>query len=129
MAFTCNLGISHSGVGDAISKTIAYSNDAVDLVNIAVPAPSTNLAVALSIDVSELKYLYIVADQVLTLKTNSTGTPANTIVLVAGLPLIWVHNYYYSNPLAAADVTILYVTNASGTAATLQLIALEDPTA
>ena len=87
----------------------------------------TDALVNLNIDFSELQSLYIKSDQAITLETNNGTTPDDTFVLVAGVPLIWHAGDLQSCPLTA-DVTALYVTNASGSAALLEIEVLEDST-
>lgn len=91
-----------------------------------------NQLVALALDVSQVKSLHIQSDQDLTLKTNSSGSPANTIALSAGKPFQWLPS---DGPLSdtsgatiSTDITALYVTNASEAAAALELRCLVDST-
>lgn len=92
-----------------------------------VPGASTNLLMALELDVSQIRGCYMLCDRDVTLKTNSSGSPANTINLKAGIPYIWYTNKYNAL-LLTTDVTALYVTLAAGAAARLQLEFLVDPT-
>ena len=94
-----------------------------------VPDSSTDLAITWSADVSEVKSLMILSDQALTLETNDGTTPTDTFTLVANEPIIWTAGAPGSPscPLTA-DVTALYATNASGSAATLTINMIQDPT-
>ena len=87
----------------------------------------TDLLVNWTCDYSALKALYIVSDQDLTIETNDGTTPDDTITLSANVPLLWTSTGYLANPFSA-DVTALYVTNASGSAAALKIRSLQDPT-
>ena len=127
MAFTVTGTWGVSGGGLGLSKNVAYSNDEVNTLEVTVNASTTNLEVNCNIDVSQIKIIGMCANGTLTVKTNSTSAPDNTIALVADLPLLWTHNYYFSNPLGA-DVTKLYLTNAGSSAVVFQLVVLEDPT-
>ncbi len=61
-----------------------------------------------------------------TLTTTTTGVnPDTTLSLLANDPLIWRPNGYFPNPFAA-NVATLYVTNASGVAANLNLQTLSN---
>lgn len=92
-----------------------------------VPNPSTNLAFAFAFVKTKLKSIYILSDQNLTLKTNSSGSPQETIALLADKPWVWsAGDSYFANPFAG-DVTALYVTNAAA-AAVLKIRAIVDPT-
>lgn len=85
----------------------------------------TDVPVALTLDVSQVKSAYIVSSVAMTIKTNSSGSPANTLTLVAGVPYRWYTNQYDAFKLTT-DVTTLYVTNAA--AGRLQMEFLVDPT-
>lgn len=89
---------------------------------------ATNTQVNLAIDNSELISLFIYCDRDLTIKTNSSGAPDNTINLRAGEPLHWHENAYFANPVVAADVTKIYVTLAAGDDATLIVETIQDAT-
>lgn len=115
-------------VGDnQISKSNTITGGAKQSIEESVPDSSTDLAIAFTLDVSQLKSLYIVSDQDITLETNSGSSPADTISLVAGVPYVW-HADSYHTCLLGTDVTGLFATNSSGTDATLQIEALYDPT-
>lgn len=97
------------------------SKDAkIPSVSVAVPAGSTDLEVICAIDVSQIGVVCISADQDLTVKVNSTGTPAPEIALKANAPYIWDEDSYFTN-LLTADVTKFYVSNAGTTDATFEV--------
>ncbi len=114
----------------SISQTQGISKTAdgeTSLGPIEVANGATVFEVFCAIDVSALKGLRIVADQALTLKTNSSGAPDDTIVLVADQPLDWYDGSYYTKPLTV-DVVKFFVANASGEDADLYIFVLQDPT-
>lgn len=127
MAFTVNASWAIEGGGLSFSKQVSYSDSEVNTLDITVNATTTDLEVNCNIDVSQIKAIGMLADGNLTVETNSGSSPGNTINLVANMPLIWTHNYYFSNPLTV-DVTKLYLTNAGNAAVTFKLVVLEDPT-
>lgn len=88
-----------------------------------------NQLVALTLDVSQMAYLIILADQALTLEFNNSTSGVPTIVLEANEFKLWFDSGSGgpANPLGT-DVTALYVTNASDAAARLRLWAGYDPT-
>jgi hypothetical protein len=91
-----------------------------------IPALSSDLLVALTLDVSQIKSLYIKATGgAMTLETNSGGSPANTITLAANGVEEWQTGDNRANPLTT-DVTALYVTSTAG--GTLEIRVLIDPT-
>jgi len=93
----------------------------------------TNLEFLLSFDVitNQLMSLFMLSSKDITLKTNDSGSPDDEIALKAGVPLPWAYqagNYYHDCPLTA-DVAKIFITNASGGIARVQIEALYDSTA
>ena len=71
----------------------------------------------------------MVSDKAITVETNSGSAPGNTFTLVANEPVVWHENGGMAvNSFLAADITSLFVTNASGAAAQFQIRSLSDPT-
>ena len=93
-----------------------------------IPDSSTDLQIPFSVDVSQVKSCWIQATGGnLTVKTNSSSTPADTLALVDGVPQLWVEGDLATFFLTT-DVTDLFVTNSSGAASTLDIEILYDPT-
>lgn len=113
---------------DILTKSQTVSADQEIGIDASMPIANDQL-VALALDVSQMKGMFLLADQDLTLETNNATTPAATIALKANVPLIWESTSgYFANPLGVTDVTALYVTNASAAVAKLQCKFLTDPT-
>jgi len=81
----------------------------------------------MTIDVSQLKAIYILSDQNITLETNSGSAPADTLNLLANVPYVWHTGSYFTN-LLTTDVTASYWTNASGSVANVNIELVVDPT-
>lgn len=92
-----------------------------------IPDEASDLLVNFALDFSSLQSFYLVSDQVLTIKTNDSGAPDDTFVLVANEPLVWHAGSLHDNPVTV-DITKLYVSNASGSAAALKWEILTNPT-
>jgi hypothetical protein len=86
----------------------------------------TNDLVSVMIVASQLKTFFLWSDQDLTVKTNNSGSPQETFNLKANKPVVWIAGM--STSPIAGNVTALYITNASGSAATLRLLAGWDAT-
>lgn len=115
---TQTITYTFSGAGGSLpSDKVSITAPALDGIDIDIPANQTNLHKIFALPVSALKLLYIVCDQNVTIKTNSSGSPADTINLLAGVPLVWQYGVYHANPFASnTDVTSVYLTNvAAGT--------------
>lgn len=92
-----------------------------------VPATTTHMPLSLAIDISQLKSIIISSDVALTLKTNSSSSPTDTLAIKAGVPYIWNVDSYDTCKITA-DVTSAFLTNATGGAATVTMRGLYDPT-
>lgn len=88
-------------------------------------AVGTNTPLAYTLDRTVLQSLAFSSDLALTIKTNSSSSPTDTIVLVAGQVLVWS---LASDGLArcpiTASITSLFITNTGGGPATLKIRAL-----
>lgn len=84
-------------------------------VDVNYPASSTNTLLSIAWTVANTQSLFLLSSSDATIKTNSSGSPANTISLKAGIPLIWRASAgYYSNPFTT-DVTAWYITCTAST--------------
>ena len=88
-----------------------------------IAANATNFAIALAWPVTGAQSLCIYSDTNLTVLTNSTTTPGNTINLLANVPVEWGTGMGATNPITVA-VTQLFVTNATANPAKFKVRAL-----
>lgn len=87
---------------------------------------ATNTLYNVSLIQAKLKSVCMKSDQAVTIKTNSPGSPQETINLVAGQAYIWTLQTDGAGKIPfAGDVTAMYITNASGSAANFSLRAIE----
>jgi hypothetical protein len=78
-----------------------------------IPANSTNVLYTIALTAANLQSYIMLSDSDLTILTNSTTAPGNTIHLKAGKPLVWdLGNGYYPNPFTV-NVTAFYFTNST----------------
>lgn len=88
-------------------------------INTSVPASTANQLLTLAFTHTTLQAIFLLSNQNLTIKTNSSSSPAQTINLLAGIPYRWsLSAGYFANPITAA-VTAFYLTT-PGAAATLR---------
>lgn len=127
MAFTHKLNLNWEGLGRQIVSQNSYSGDSQTSINVAVPDSTSDQLVVFSLDVSQIKSIYIKSDVDMTLETNDGTTPADTLVLVANEPYIWWSGSLFTN-LLATDVTALYLTTGSVGAGTFELEVVFDST-
>jgi hypothetical protein len=83
----------------------------------AIPGSATTQFI-IAIDVSAVQSFFIVSSVAATLKTNSSGSPANTVVLKAGIPYVW-NTDSYDSFLLTTDVTSMFFVVAGSTAGTV----------
>ncbi len=125
MAFshTVTKSIQGNGVNKSLSSTYSGSSGTNIQETIAI---GTDTLVNVAIDVSAIKSLYICSDVAMTLETNSSSAPDDTISLIAGVPLEWQAGVsYYACPLTV-DVTKVYLTNVAQAA--FELYVIQDST-
>ncbi len=108
-----------------VSKTAGAAQE----VDEAIPPNSTDLQIAgLTVDVSALQSIYLLSDKALTLETNSSSAPTETLILAANVPLFWTDDMPTAMRPFQSDVTALFVTELAGVAAQLKIQTLQDPT-
>jgi hypothetical protein len=112
--------------GETISGSVTVTGEGEPNLDVTVAANQTNKEVDYVLDVSTVTSLWLYSDKDLTIKTNSTSAPDDTIALKAGVPLPWESTTgYFDNPLTV-DVTKFYLTNTL--ACRFQARILTDPT-
>src|SRR5947209_6105838 len=122
--FTRSFLFGYSGA-DTIQKAVSVSAGSEVNIDETIPAGSAAQQVALTLDVSQVKGLFLTSNQDLTIKTNSSGSPANTFALAANTPFSWVTGGVALKDTAGAavttDITTIYVAVPGATDALLQI--------
>ena len=126
-AKTHSIGISHTVDGQTITQEVVVTADGQQSLEVAVPDEAADQLVNIAIDVGQMKALFILSDQDITLETNSATVPDDTLSLLADEPVIWWATDLHT-ALLTVDVTAIYLTNASGAEATVKIRVLEDTT-
>lgn len=125
-SFTIQETVTYSG--QSVSKSNTLTGGQVTLIDgETVATAQTDVLFSVTVDVSQVKAFYLVSDQDVTFETNSGSSPTNTIALKANIPYIWYTNKYDTFKLTS-DVTAVYITNASGSTATIYMFAVLDVT-
>lgn len=75
-----------------------------------------------SIDVSEVQSILIKSDQDITIKTNSSGSPDDTLAIKAGMPYIWITGKSYDTLKLTVDVASIYVTNTAAANLSIEVL-------
>ncbi len=118
------LGIEGSGISR--SKEVSNTQAGISLIDgEEVATAETDYELDFDLDVSLCKSFYLESDQDVTFETNSGGAADDTIALKANEPYVW-HTQSYDSFLLGTDVTSVFITNASGSTATIYCVALFD---
>jgi hypothetical protein len=128
MSFTHTIESSVQTPGKRVTANFTVAHDQQVSLDVSVPGATNDHDVDFDFVVARLQSIFIKSDQDVTLETNSSSAPTNTIALKANKPLIWYVGSYYAN-LFTADVTRMFFTNAGATAARVEIEAIVDPTA
>lgn len=124
MAYTRTLNLTCAAGDITLGGTVAVTANGSRSVSESCPASGTT-TVALSIDVSALKLIFMVSDEDIEVEFHG---PDTQVELTAGVPFVWFSTSELANPFGSTDVTSLDVTNGIGNAANLQIEILTDPT-
>ncbi len=95
-------------------------------MDLTVPSNTTNLLHAVSLDVSQMKFAYMLSDKDVTFKTIPVSGSITTVTLKANIPRVWSAGSGELNPLGTYDFTGLSITTT--TAAIIRLRFGIDPT-
>src|ERR1039458_1811896 len=110
MAFTDSTTLAYKTSSGTVSlSSIDESGSQRQNSTLTVPASTSNYHMALSVDVDQLISFLMYSSANVTVKTNSSSSPAQTLTLVAGIGLTWNNANGQSNPLTT-DITGIYVT-------------------
>jgi hypothetical protein len=124
--FTHTIGTTYKTAALTVASTTrTYTSDDEVNTSVAVAASTTNHEVDVVVDVSQIKSMVLYCDQAVTLKTNSTGSPADTIALAAKKEVIWAYDHLEACPLTT-DVTKFFITNSNSAVANFVFSALLD---
>jgi hypothetical protein len=125
---THKITLAVEGSGVSKTKDISNTQGGVALIDGETVADAqTDYEINFDLDVSACKSFYLLSDQDVTFETNSGAAPADTISLRANEPYVW-HANAYDSFLLTTDVTSVFITNASGSTATIHCVALFDAT-
>ena len=125
MPFTCQLRTDSYANAMSVASSRSFTGDNQVAISQSIAAGTVDQEILLALDVSLLKMIVIQSDVNLTIKTNSSGSPANTLNIVANTPYIWGEGDYNAL-LLTTDVSKIFVSVPGAAAANLQLLALVD---
>ena len=127
MQFTSSINVGGQ------TRTYKKTATATDPVNInagpiTIPNGASNQLISLSgVDISQLRGVFIGSDQEVIVEFNSNAGSGGSLSLEANVPYTWQVGDVNAL-LITADISSVYVTNASGADATLYFYFLHDAT-
>jgi len=130
-SFTEKLNLNWKDIsGDSLTREISLVGDGIVQRSVALADPETDKQVALVLDVSTIKMLYMVSGVDLTLKTNSSSVPDDTISMLAGVPILfYAGSGYLIGDLFTADITTdIFLTTSGGGVSAFELRCVLDST-
>lgn len=113
--------------GQILSASKAYTASLLKKLDESIADSETDKQVVFTLDVSEVKAIIILSDQDLLMEVNDADGAGGSMSLLAGVAYVWTSDSYDTFKLGT-DVTGLFMTNASGSAARFQLWAIVDAT-
>lgn len=116
--------------GNSLVKAESITNNTESTYSDSIPDSTSNAEVDMVLTVANLKSICINSSAAITIKTNSTSSPDDTLVLVAGGQcIVWslATDGTAKRPLTA-NTTKFYITNASGGPAQVDIRILADQT-
>ena len=122
MAFQGSITVSGGSIAINSNETFG----AMAQLEESIADSTTDQLVSINIKHSTLALFAIVSTVAMTVKTNSSSSPQETLTLTANKPIVW-GSTMPDDPISG-DVSALYVTNSSGSAGTIKAIAGWDPT-
>lgn len=113
--FTFGTSGGSTALADSVTET---GNIAID-ANFTVPVSTTNQAEAIAWNNTNLTAIYIKSNTTLTLKTNSSSSPQDTLTITGGVPFIWYATSGITNPFAGNVTNTFWSNSSSSVAATV----------
>lgn len=120
MSFTSNLAQSSGPTGDQLVTSKDYQGTHKETLDIQVADGATDVEIPIAFAVASVEVFHLHSDQALTIKTNDSGTPVDTFSPKQNVAYVFTKDGYDTFKFTT-DVTKIFVTNASGNAARLQI--------
>lgn len=123
-----SLKYTHSAGGQSLTKTVTETADGEQNADLAI-LTATNPEVSIAFAAANLKMFYLQSDKAVTLRTNANdATGGQSFAISANVPFIWHDSGPTANPFSVTPVLKLFIQNASGATATVNIRTLLDAT-
>jgi hypothetical protein len=116
MSFTHTIGLLYTTNGQSVTSAnlTQTGNEEFD-IDAAIPPATVNFEYDVAFTLSTVRSILLTCDQAITIKTNSSGSPQETITLTAGQAIVWQTGATLGAGPFAASITKFFLSNA-GTA-------------
>jgi len=112
---TDSISISYTGNGKAVSSKLGTFTGTKDAgVAAVIPAGSVNFEIDVAFPMANIQSIVFDSTQNVTIKTNVSASPADTIALNANYGVYWGIGFLAAKPLTA-DVTKFFISNPGAT--------------
>lgn len=129
MSYTLRFRNVLSGdIASPIDKNVEITADGLTTRSLTIAASTTDQQVIVAFTTAALKGCYLVSTQDITIETNSSSAPDDTITLSANEPLVWHTDCGLTIPFSANVTTLYLTTGAISASATVTLVFLHDTT-
>lgn len=132
MAFIASIATIVNGLNQSFNQSFNNTGSTRKEISVVVTNGATAQLIPYTFDVTKKQALCLLSDQNITVVTNSSGSPVNTFILLAGVPFVWpqvsgqaLDDQAASPAQITTSITALYAANASGTDANFTLNSLE----
>ena len=126
--FTHTTTIGYKSDAGTITSTVeTFQGDGEADYDGVIPANSTNVEIDIVVPVAKIRSMVLFCAVAMTIKTNSSSAPDDTIPIAAGTQIVWNTNHSEPCPLTV-DVTKFFVTNAGSSEGAFKFRALLDET-
>lgn len=128
--YTHTLSLSVAAPGGVIqpSSALTYSGSGHSgFLSETVTTGTTDGQINIAFTYADIKSFYLLSDQDVTIETNSGSAADDTLTVTANVPYTWQNDSPHANPFSA-NVTAFFVTNSSGSTATISCSVVFDAT-
>lgn len=112
---------------ETFAQTISYTQDGEKNFDASVAGLTVNQEIDIAFVKLKVNSMIIFTDQAITIKTNSSGSPQETLTIAASSPWLYRSDDNRANPFAG-DVTKMFISVPGAAAATVKIRILEDTT-
>lgn len=106
--------------GTAQSVVLTNTGQNSDGFDGTVPATTNGFQIPITAAFAQIQSMLIYSSVAVTVKTNSTGTPAQTFNLTAGQSIIWGVGAFTANPITA-NITQIFIDNGTPNPASVKI--------